>query len=123
VSPLEVIDRTLTIGISAVTLIPLTTPVFTSAFEDPGTRPCNITVALAHDTTPASPQFSITLPTSATYPLNLRFVSNNEVKIYSGSTVVCDLSSIDVDSCQISYKINVLGGDNKGGTHVAAVQS
>jgi len=87
-------------------------------------RPCNITVALEHDTAPTSTKIYLTTSTAQTYPLNLNYKSNNELKIFDAlGQVVCDLSLLDVHSCKITFKVNVLAGDNNGGTHIVAEQS
>jgi len=76
-----------------------------------------MTVKLVHNAAPPSgsnSMISVAESTSAQYPLTLRFTSNKHVKTYnSDGSVACDLAVVGVNSCNIVYRIEVLGGANQ----------
>ena len=101
-------------------------PEFTDVFNDPISNPCTISVKLVTNSQPASlnsppAYFTVGLkdPATNTHKLTYDVTSNNQVKIYDGDTLSCDLSIKGINKCVIAYNLEVIGLTNQ----TAAIQT
>ena len=94
-------------------------PAFSASFNEPISDPCTISVKLVTNSQPASsslspPAYFTVGPKTAAgkHKLIFEVTSNTQVKTYNGNAISCDLSVIGVNSCSISYQIEVIGLDH-----------